>query len=174
MLNKLLISVFFIFSSAAYSAVTISGFSQEYSDNFGISVLFDDIGAFGDGSHIIDQTDVNGFTMNPAWGNDLFSVHIYTASFFDLEFTVSGGSAQIDFFEILVTDTTIPEGLVYQNTFAFCATCEGPGISWSTPISWNPQGILNYNEVTAVPVPAAGWLFISALVGVVGRKRLSR
>jgi hypothetical protein len=36
MLNKLLISVFFIFSSAAYSAVTISGFSQQYSDNFGI------------------------------------------------------------------------------------------------------------------------------------------
>jgi hypothetical protein len=28
--------------------------------------------------------------------------------------------------------------------------------------------------VTAVPVPAAGWLFMSALIGLMGKKRLSR
>ena len=27
---------------------------------------------------------------------------------------------------------------------------------------------------TAVPVPAAGWLFMSALIGLVGKKRLTR
>jgi hypothetical protein len=174
MFNKFLISVFFIFSSGAYSAVTISGFSQEYSDNFSINILFDEIGVFGDGSHSIDETYVNGFTIDPTWDNDLFSVNGYTANFFDLEFTVSGGTAQIDFFEILVTDTTLQEGLVYQNEFAFCASCEGPASPWSTPISWNPQGILNYNEATAVPVPAASWLFMSALIGLVGKKQLSR
>jgi hypothetical protein len=28
--------------------------------------------------------------------------------------------------------------------------------------------------VTAVPIPAAGWLFMSALIGLMGKKRLSR
>jgi hypothetical protein len=29
-------------------------------------------------------------------------------------------------------------------------------------------------EVAAVPIPAAGWLFMSALIGLMGKKRLSR
>jgi hypothetical protein len=30
------------------------------------------------------------------------------------------------------------------------------------------------SPVTAVPVPAAGWLFMSALIGLMGKKRLAR
>lgn len=40
--------------------------------------------------------------------------------------------------------------------------------------TFNPNGVYVVWSTTAVPVPAAGWLFISALVGLVGKKRLSR
>jgi hypothetical protein len=46
------------------------------------------------------------------------------------------------------------------------------GASWTSPTwvrSWAAVA-----PVTAVPVPAAGWLFMSALIGLMGKKRLSR
>jgi hypothetical protein len=44
-------------------------------------------------------------------------------------------------------------------------------VSGSGGMSW---AYAQPSPVTAVPVPAAGWLFMSALIGLMGKKRLSR
>jgi hypothetical protein len=61
-----------------------------------------------------------------------------------------------------------PDHLVFYHDFD---TVPG-GASWTSPTwvrSWAAVA-----PVTAVPVPAAGWLFMSALIGLMGKKRLSR
>jgi hypothetical protein len=79
-------------------------------------------------------------------------------------------------------------GITNNPGFAF-RTSPGTGGAW--PVFFGTyQGTVNPNAswtsfdwvrpwaavapVTAVPVPAAGWLFMSALIGLMGKKRLSR
>lgn len=49
------------------------------------------------------------------------------------------------------------------------------GEGWGeTTIEFDGQNRVAFSQASAVPVPAASWLFMSALVGLVGKKRLSR
>jgi hypothetical protein len=51
-------------------------------------------------------------------------------------------------------------------------TLSGSGDNFTSPTSARSWAAVA--PVTAVPVPAAGWLFMSALIGLMGKKRLSR
>lgn len=52
-----------------------------------------------------------------------------------------------------------------------------PDLAMALDTGWTGYGAIVYAQFTesaVVPLPAAGWLFITALVGLVGKKRLSR
>jgi hypothetical protein len=52
---------------------------------------------------------------------------------------------------------------------------ESGGENWGeTTIEYDGQNRVAFSQVSEVPIPAAAWLFGSALIGLVGKKRLSR
>lgn len=68
-------------------------------------------------------------------------------------------------------------GLVTIRSFDGYTTKQHEWSTISTLDSYSglyPINLLLYKDVAEVPLPAAGWLFISALVGLVGKKRLFR
>jgi hypothetical protein len=94
-----------------------------------------------------------------------------------------------------VTDTTFVDGTTNQNVsflnlqnYAYWEAetyAPNPAAAWGFETSYGGQltngKIHNFyawavhaGDVAAVPVPAAGWLFMTALVGLVGKKRLTR
>jgi hypothetical protein len=102
-------------------------------------------------------------TSTPWWGDGEAAAHA-AGSFFNRPY--EGGPEQVLFaysfdgnFGVGARET-LRGGLLYDNGYLH--------------LSVHPYAYAVIAPVTAVPVPAAGWLFMSALIGLMGKKRLSR
>lgn len=66
-------------------------------------------------------------------------------------------------------------GIITSSSTALTATLNGLGLmGFDNGIIYADYNGVSSQDLAAVPVPTAGWLFISALVGLVGKKQLSR
>jgi hypothetical protein len=97
----------------------------------------------------------------------VFPDHPNPANVFDLHFT----NIEAQPFTIDITSDTI------NGTVGFIPDSEGDMGFYLYAPNWRISGLdMGYQsvEVSPVPLPAAAWLFISAIAGLAGAKRLSR
>jgi hypothetical protein len=157
-------------SSFGHSAVILDSFTAIYGGDLGgINELQMD---FGGAAYVDGTYNINGIANPTAFddvrligtGNPPGFLEPFTVETFGISFTVAGNVATVNGWEATGTD--------------------------SRPIGWNaddvalttfdqgPLGTLRDSQFlfhpAEVPLPAAGWLFISALAGLAGKKRLSR
>lgn len=182
-----------IFSLILFALSSISNAAVVWNESIDGDLNSTNIGVLGEGTHTIMGSSF--FNMTGGWTNDddyfLFQLDVGHAitgfSYSDLNVVQSGGASSFDGSAVIRDNTTYDSYLVYGSgyesfnnwVFPFASSNQmhvnGSGYSGSCctgSFTWDWS--VDITVASPVPVPAAGWLFISALVGLVGKKRLVR
>ena len=161
LLGALLITLMFSYSATA--AIVLNNAYVDYDDGDEdgsyIDFYFDEATEFGEGTHNV-LLALTGFEAYNNW-------HGYEYSSEDVTST-------------MLTVTVDAEDNVVDWDFEFSFGAAGNNSTYTIEELVSPEGavsanaleaVINYTQVSEVPVPAAAWLFGSALVGLAGIKR---
>lgn len=163
MFKQTLALVGLTFTLSANAAVYVDSFEMHYSSGSILTFAFDDNTALNDGTHVFTQ-DTSSADMVSIWTEELLEYSLYievvgevatvTGLIGPLLDTSHGGHSFVDLYGIYLGGG--PTGRAIDGLFNDSVV--GSTLAFTS----------------AVPVPAAGWLFMSGLIALVGKKRLAR
>lgn len=177
----------FSLSLTAHSAVVLNSFTVEYDDGSMLTLAFDATEYVEGASYNLGMSSVSVSSLSVSSGPTPSPAEFYRLSV-DLSvgtdnFAVVGGlDARADRVGFPALDTITEINWFFEDSSAdwaqscetflddidFCSSYEDFGFTGGGVAE------LTYEVVSQVPVPASAWLFMSALIGLVGKKRLAR
>jgi hypothetical protein len=145
------VALFILIAPPAYSAVVLDDFFISYDDHLNSSFLieFDNTIVYGNGIH--SNVPITSYLTGP------FELDVESL---DFQIVVTSGQISDYTFNATGTDPV--------TTIDFVATTTSFSIFNGEKVNYPSAVQLNYNSV---PIPAAAWLFGSALIGLAGIKR---
>jgi len=157
--------------NSATDVLTASGFANQLDDD-GIGTPLNIAGGTFDlAASVLDDGTLAGGSLaigGTVAGLGFNSGTLLTGSLTDIGFNIAGGDPLEFLFDVTGGDAA---GL-YGSLGGIILNSAGFGGSWAISFSSGPfQAIADVGTVGAVPIPAAVWLFGTALVGFIGMSR---
>ena len=158
MIKKTIALLALIISGPTQSAIVLQSLSIDYYDGSYIDFVFS-----GNTEYAAGWNDVSSEVSSTSAYTDYNDNNFSSGGISDFDINVVNDVITGFNFTVTYSDGIYP--IVFdENSYHYFEffTDDAESISF------------DYTQVASVPVPASAWLFMSALVGLVGKKRLSR